>query len=355
MRKIVILILVLFALPYTKNDSWAVEEIVKSTPITTTEAVLQQVLVTEEAIGWIETRTSPTIAAEVPGQVIKVFVDYGQSVQAGEPLAELDAEERRLAVEAQQSEVDRLKALIVNQERTVKRLRSLLDKKSVPQDRVDNAEAQLISLNEQLSGATARLSDKKRLLSECIISSPVAGRVEERYIAEGDYLKVGNPLFKIITDRRLRVVLPFPENVAFRLRLGLAVQLSSPLTPGMKLDSTITEIRPSVNTKNRAIEVIVDIENPGTWKPGASVNGTVIIAQKSNTVMVPDQSVVRRPAGEVVYIIEEDIARQREVKSGLRVGELLEIENGLNGGETIAVDGAGYLTDNAPVQVRGKK
>ena len=354
-KNVVFLILALFAVFCMSIDSEADEEKAKITPITTAESVIQEVIVTEEAVGWIETRTSPTIAAEVPGRVVKVLVDYGQSIQAGEPLAELDTEESLLSVEVQQSEVDRLNALIINHERTVKRLRNLLEKKSVPQDRVDNAEAQLISLNEQLSGATARLTDAKRHVSKCTISSPVDGRVEERYVAEGDYLKVGNPLFKIITDQYLRVILPFPENVASRLRVGLSVKLSSPLTPGIELDSTINEIRPSVNTKSRSIGVIVDIKNPGAWKPGASINGIVIIAQKPNTIMVPDQSVVRRPAGEVVYIIEENTARQRIVKTGLRIDDLLEIENGLNGGETVAVDGASYLTDNASVQVREKK
>ena len=73
--------------------------------------------------------------------------------------------------------------------------------------------------------------------------------------------------------------------------------------------------------------------------------------------MVPEQSVVR-PAGKVVYVVEDGKVAQRIVQTGYRQGGLIEITAGLAGGETVAVDGAGFLTNNANVAVskpRGDK
>ena len=323
----------------------------KATPVTVTKAAQQDVLVTEETIGRIESRTAPLVAAEVEGSVIKVFVDTGQKVKAGAVLAKLDSEAPRLGRDAAQAEVDRLQALIVNQERTVKRLRNLLANNSISTDQFDNAEAQLEALQEQLEGATARLSDSNRRFGKTLIYAPVTGWVEKRYIDPGDFLKVGNPLFKITTDRYLRILLPFPECVAAQLRPGLSVRLAAPMAPDTVIESRINDIRPSVDTNSRAIEVIVDINNPGSWKPGGSVNGTVIIAEHPGAVTVPEQSVVRRPAGEVVYVIEQGRARQRVVRTGQRKEGRIEILEGVTVGDILAVDGAGFLTDGARVQV----
>jgi RND family efflux transporter MFP subunit len=323
----------------------------KAIPISVTKATRQHVRVTEETIGRIDARTAPLVAAEVAGCVIRVFVDAGQKVKAGAVLAKLDSEAMRHDTEAAQAEVDRLKALIANQERTVRRFRNLLAKKSISTDQMDNAEAQLEALQEQLEGATARLADANRRFGKTLIYAPVTGWVEERYIDPGDFLKVGNPMFKITTDRRLRILLPFPECVASQLRPGLPVRLATPMAPDTVIERRINDIRPSVDTSSRAIEVIVDIDNPGSWKPGGSVNGTVIIAEHLDALTVPEQSVIRRPAGEVVYVIEQGKARQRVVKTGQHKEGRIEILEGLTAGDILAVDGAGFLTDGARVQV----
>jgi len=67
--------------------------------------------------------------------------------------------------------------------------------------------------------------------------------------------------------------------------------------------------------------------------------------------MVPEQSVVLRPVGKVVYAVQEGVARQRVVETGLRQNGMQEIVKGLAAGETIAADGAGYLTDGAAVSL----
>jgi hypothetical protein len=65
--------------------------------------------------------------------------------------------------------------------------------------------------------------------------------------------------------------------------------------------------------------------------------------------MVPQVSVVRRPAGDVVYVIDAGMAEERLIERGLRNGNLVEVRAGLTGGERIAVDGAGFLTNGARV------
>jgi hypothetical protein len=68
-------------------------------------------------------------------------------------------------------------------------------------------------------------------------------------------------------------------------------------------------------------------------------------------MMIPEQSLVLRPAGEVVYVVRNNIAYQAVVKTGLRQNGFIELLEGLNANNIVVVDGAGFLTDKAPVKV----
>ncbi|MEA1923674.1 MAG: efflux RND transporter periplasmic adaptor subunit [Pseudomonadota bacterium] len=337
---------------WTETKTEKQKSSITATPVTATSVTRATVIITEESMGWIEAKVNPTVAAEVSGRIQQVYVDTGQVVKAGNTLVTIDSEQQELEKAALQSDVDRLEALIVNQKRTLERYRNLLAKKSISQERFDNAEVKLITLKEQLSGALSRLSDNRRRLAKTSVFAPVGGWVEKRFVSEGDFVKPGTPLLQMVTDQFFRIVLPFPENVAANLTPGLEVKLTSPLSQERIINARIDQIRPAVNIYSRAVEVIIYLENPGAWRPGGTINGTVIIERRENGILVPTQAIVRRPAGEVVYQIENQVACQRQVITGQRQGDLIEIISGLNGEERIIVDGAGFLTDGAQVLER---
>ncbi len=93
----------------------------------------------------------------------------------------------------------------------------------------------------------------------------------------------------------------------------------------------ITELQPTIGTGSRAVMAIVDLEDPGELRPGATITGKVLVETRKDAVMVPNISVVRRPAGEVVYVISGDKAEARLVKTGHEEGSLVEIISGVEG------------------------
>ena len=330
------------------------ETATRSIPITTFTVKSQSILITEETVGRIEARFAPLISSEETGLIIDISAETGRYVEAGDVLAQIDNKAYLNAEDTREAEVNRLETLIANQEKTVKRYHNLIEKNSIPQDRMDTAEASLAALKNQLDAAKAGLADSRRRKGKTLCIAPVSGWIEKRFVTTGDFVNMGKPLFQITSDKKLRIILPFPESVSSKFKKGQKVLLNAPITPENPIESQISKIRPSVNTGNRAIELIVDIDNPGSWRPGASINGTVVIASQPDTIMVPDKSVIRRPAGEVVYIIDQNIAKERVVTTGIRIGDFLEIIDGVRKEETIAVFGAGYLTNNAMVKVQEK-
>ncbi len=331
------------------GNSWA-NSGGQMTPVTTVLVTRDTIVVTEEAMGWIEAKVNPKIASEVAGRVEKVYVDTGEIVKTGSPMLEVNSEQQELEKKGLRADISRLEALIKNQRRTVERYQSLLAKKSISQERFDNANVKLITLKEQLAGARSRLADNQRRLAKTSVVAPVGGWIEKRFVSKGDFVRPGTPLFLMVTDHLLRIVLPFPESVASRLAVGQKVKLTSPLSHERVIEAEINQIRPAVNIQSRALEVIIYLENPGEWRPGGTINGTVTLDRHDDGLLVPVQSVVRRPAGKVVYQFKDGKAIQRKVVTGQCQGNLIEILSGLAGDEKVVVDGAGFLTDGADVR-----
>ena len=325
----------------------------RSIPVTLATAAARDVEIWESALGQLEARTAPMIAAEVGGRIIAVAVDVGQAVEAGQLLAEIDAEDFRLARDLARADIERLQSLIRAQDLQVKRFRALVKQSLANQAALDEAEAQSGALRARLAAARVRLRQAERNIARARVTSPVGGRVDARRISVGDYVKVGTPLFHVVDPARLRVRLPFPEALGDRLRVGLPVRLSTPVAPGREVAGEIADIRPEITRANRAINVIIDLDNPGGWVPGASVTGAVRVARRKDAVVVPEASVVRRPAGTVVYVVDAGRAVQRVVRTGLRRDGLVEIQSGLRAGEQVAVDGAGFLADGVAVGAKG--
>ncbi len=322
----------------------------KPTLVTVTQVKNQAIETTEVAIGSLEGLVDPTVAAEVAARVVKVLVNPGQAVKQGQLLATLDATDFAMQRNEAQAEIARIQALLENQAKTVARNQALVDKKFISQNAVDNDIAQQNVLKQQLEAARARVGSINHSSSKTKVIAPVSGVIEKKIVDTGDFVRVGDPIVQIISKQRLRAHLPFPEQIGAQLKPGLKVRLSTP-TSDKPVETVIHELKPMITEGSRTVDVIADVVNAPGWQPGASVTGTVVLGEQAAAMMIPEQSLVLRPAGEVVYVVRNNIAYQAVVKTGLHQNGLIELLEGLNANDVIVVDGAGFLTDKAPIKV----
>ena len=328
------------------------------TLITVTQAKTQPLEIVETTLGSLEAVQDPRIAAEVAGRIVRFPVRAGEAVKKGQVLAEIDPTDIVQQNKADRAEIARIESLLAQQERLVTRQNELVQKSFISKNALDDASAQRDALKSQLEGARARAGLSANGLQKTKIAAPFDGIIEEQIASQGDYLKVGDPVLRLVSNTRLRAHLPFPEAAAQKLQRGQKVRLVSPLLPGKALEGEVEDIRPTVTESSRAIDVIARIENTdGQLKGGGSVDAAVVIGVREAAVMVPEQSVVLRPAGRVVYAIVDGKAEQRVVQTGGKQAGLIEIVSGLKADETVALDGAGFLSNGAPVSIqeRGAK
>lgn len=340
----------LLALTACGNKPDEAKAALAGTPVTVVQAATQTVELVEETVGSLESLTDPQISAEVQGKVLKVMVVAGSEVRAGQTLAVLDSQDASLTHQAAQAEVRRLEALSANQARQLERLKQLRQQNFISNAALDDAIAQNSATHDQLVAARAQLALAERNVGKTSVVSPVDGRVEKQIVSAGQFVKVGDPLFLLVTAKKLRARLPFPESMAGTIKRGMTVRLTSPASPH-KLVVKIDEIRPMAGSSSRAFDAFAVFDNPGPWKPGATVNGMVVVGEHRNAIVVPEQSVVLRPAGQVVYVAQQGKAAQRIIQVGARQEGMVEILSGLKDGESVVVDGASFLTDGAAIAI----
>ncbi|TCV86398.1 efflux RND transporter periplasmic adaptor subunit [Sulfurirhabdus autotrophica] len=335
-----------------------VEEQKKGPPatiVTVAKSQVQTVEVLQESVGVIDTDSAPTLSAEVSAKVEQVLADTGDLVKPGQVLAILDKKDLSNALKVAQAEAARIDALLESQRKSTERNRQLAAQNFISPTKLDDSVALLNALEAQLKASRAAQDIASHNLSKIKVVAPVASRVEQRFISKGDYVTPGKPLFLLATSQNLMVRLPFPEGVADQIKPGLTVRLTTPTAPNKSVVGKVQEVRTMVGAANRAFEAIVEVANPGDWKPGASVTAALVVAEHPGAVVVPEASLVLRPAGKVVYVIENDKAMQRLVSVGERIGGVVEITSGLKEGEMVAVDGAGFLTDKAVVKIQNSQ
>lgn len=322
----------------------------RALPVSVVELASETVTVTERTLGSVASKHAPTLSAEVAARVMRIHVDEGEAVEQGQLLLELDDGDFQLERQRAQAEIRRLDALIENQQRRLERNRSLLAQKLISQSEVDQADADLRALQGQMAATRAQLAQAGRNIARASVASPIDGRVERRWVDQGDWAGQGEPLLQLSSDAVLRARLPFPEQLSELIQPGLKVSLYSPAAPDFRVETTITELRPAVGA-SRALVAMAEFDNPGGWRPGGSVDAEVSLYQYEEALLVPDVSVVQRPAGSVIYLLEEDKAVERVVEVGRRFDDRIQILAGLEPGMKVIVDGAGFLSDGTPVRV----
>jgi membrane fusion protein, multidrug efflux system len=318
--------------------------------VTYIEPAPRQIEDVERALATVEARQSARIAAEVAATIDSIEVDAGSRVEPGMLLARLDRSDFEIELGRAVANVRRIEATIANNERDVARQRQLAERGHVAEAALEGVEAELAALRQELEAAQAEVRRAERNLERTEIRAPHAGTVAERLVSEGDYVSAGTVILEIPSAERLQVRIPVPEAAAESLSVGLPVRLKT-VRANSNVEAEITQIQPHVTSSNRTITVIAEIDNPGGWRPGSSVNAEVVIETREG-IALPPPSIVRRPGGNVVFVVENNVARERPVTLGRRTSDWIEVTDGLAPGERVIVDGAGFLSDGARVNAR---
>ncbi len=278
------------------------------------------------------------VNTEVSGQVIRVPVKEGQTIEKGQVLVELDDRDYQLRLERIEANH---KLATLDYQRTAE----LAKKKITAETELDKIEAQLKDLSAQLKEAQLALSRTK-------IRAPISGRLNEIEAKIGDWLGVDEPVAQILQLEVVKVRVGIPESdVAAVLDLDEAdviiEALGSRKVTGKKI---FLSRQPSTLARLYDLELIV--QNPdGRILPGMFARVALVKEVFDEALVIPIYAVITQGDESFVYIEKNNKAVKRPVRLGILTEWQIQVTSGLDPGDHVIVDGHRLLDNGQSVEV----
>ena len=317
--------------------------------VRTVQAAIRPLNRVIRTVGRIEydERKLATANTKIEGWIEKLHVDYtGRYVKKGEPLAEIYSPE---LVATQQEFLNILRWASQGQSVKDERTSMLLVKDS--QTMLDAAKERLrlwdIS-DEQIK----KIETTGKPIRTLTIYSPASGYVLQKMAVQGMRVMPGEKLFDVVDLSSVWVVSDIYEYELPLIKVGQTARIGLSYFPGKEFSTRVDYVYPALASETRTAKVRFTIPNPdGTLRPQMFTNVEIKINLGSR-LAVPSEAVIDTGVRQIVYVDKGDgYFEPREVTTGLKVDELVEVTGGLKAGEKVA-SSANFLIDSE-AQLKG--
>lgn len=354
----VIAVLLLAALVWTMRQpagGAAAENAVAAEPkpvmtVSVTEPQRETLPITLLANGNVSAWQEASVGAEVNGlRLAQVMVNVGDAVKKGQTLATFTTDTARADILQSQASVVQAEAAYLNAKADADRARSIQDSGALSASQIAQYLTQEKVGKAQWEAAKALLSATEIRLGNTTVTAPDDGLISARSATVGAVVGAGQELFRLIRQGRMEWRAEVTASEVGRIRVGQQARLT--LATGTELDGQVRAIAPSASETTRNILVYVDLPRHNDLKAGTFARGSFALGQ-SETLTVPTPAIVVRDGNNFVFVVGADNkVAARQVRTGRRVGERVEVVEGLQVADRVAVQGAGFLNDGDLVKV----
>lgn len=345
-----------------------------------------------ESVGTMFPFEEAIISAEVDGRVDKVNADLGDQVTASQVLVQISDEEQRYMVAQQEAQlrqslerlglrsekervqdirdtpdVRRAQADLFEAEQRFKRTRDLVDQGIGPKTDLDQAQArfqaaqaaydqtlnQTRNLIQEIERFKASLELQRKKLRDTNVRAPFPAYVKERQVTPGQFVRANTPLFTLVKIDPIRLRIEVPERMAPWVKVGQRAEVAVEAFSDRKFEGKVWRISPSVDPAKRTFVVEALIQNPrNELKPGSYATARIQTDKSESIRTIPSRAVNYILGTNKAYVVKADrTVEVRDVKVGERFPQEVEIVEGVEDGEQVAVSNLNRLDTGARVTI----
>lgn len=287
------------------------------------------------------------VAAEESGVIREFFIDRGDRVGEGDPIAKIDDRVLR-------AQVDQAKAAADLAAQTWDRRERLWE-----QDHV-GSELDYLQAKYSAEQTAAALSVLQERLARTVIRAPFAGILDERSVDVGAMVNPGLSVGRLVDLSVVKVVAGVPERYAPDVRVGQEATLTFDVLEHEPFHATVRYVGSTVDPQSRTFPVEVVLPNPrGLIKPQMVANLSLTQRVVTDAIVVPQDALVRVENGYVAYVAAQQggtaVAQVRPVELGPAQRNLVVIQSGLEQGDDLIVVGQKEVENGDRIRiVRGE-
>lgn len=289
-----------------------------------------------------------TLSSEITGEYrLQINPATGKSyalgdyVKAGATIIKLEDEEYVNDLKVKSKEVDKEIS-----ELEYEKQQALYDKGGVTLRDLKNAEITLI--NTEYDMESSRLN-----LAKMTLEAPFSGVIADLpYFTKGTRVATGTEMVKLIDFQKLYLEANLPEKYFRNIERGFKVYVTSYTSTADTLLGTITQISPSIDAEARTFLSFVEIENKEKiLLPGMFVKADLVVNSAEEVIVIPKDIIMSRNRNQIVYVVEQGVASERIITTGLQNATSVEVKMGLLKGESIVNSGFETLRDQSRVRI----
>ena len=286
----------------------------------------------------IEADAEAGVIAKVAGEIREILVEEGDDVTSGQLLARLDGD--RLRLELMQSEANLRKA-----QRDYQRNVDLKDKSLVSAGDFEKIKYEMDALE-----ATHNLA--KLELSYTEIRAPIDGVIAERFVKIGNTIDVNAVTFQVTSMEPLIAYLHVPEREYRRIARDQTAVIEVDALQGSEFQATVARISPVVDPDTGTFKITIEVSDPTRrLKPGMFGRINIVYDMHPQALQVPRSAIIDEAGETSVFIVEDEKAVRRLIRTGYANKGHIEILDGLTGSEKLVVVGQAGLRDGSKVSI----
>ncbi|MFW2440847.1 MAG: efflux RND transporter periplasmic adaptor subunit [Arenicellales bacterium] len=322
--------------------------------------------VSSELVAKTQSSRRVEIRSRVTGFLDKREYEEGSMVDVGQVLFQIDPKPFQAQLNAAKAELNQQQARMVTAKANLDRIEPLAKQNAVAKKELDDALGNYRSTSASVEAAKAKVVQAELDLGYCTITSPVHGVSSYASLREGAYVGPGKDslLTYVAQLDPMWVEFSISENQILKhqaeVRDGAMIAPENFIVEIVLADGTVFPNRGEITFSDASLSeetgtflIRAEVANPKKeLRPGMFVRAVLKGGVRPNAILVPQRAVQQGAKGSFVWVInEEGKAEFNPVAVGNWLGDQWFINSGLNGGETVVVNGALKLRAGVPVKI----
>ncbi len=318
--------------------------------VQTSVATARSVPRTLSLTGSLMARREARIAADGGGKIVATFVERGDSVRRGDPLARLDARSQAFASVEARAQTEALRAQEQTARLDCQRAESLFAGNAISRAEYDRTSGSCAASGHSVAAARARALLAAKAVGDSIIRAPFDGVVAERSIDVGNYVAVGQPIASLVDVDTLRLELSVPESALAAVQAGDSVEFGVAAYPGRRFSGRLSQLGPVLRAQSRdqVVEAVVDNAD-GALRPGMFAVAELTVGADPLPV-VPETALAGSRESGRLFVVNGDRIEERVVLARQPSAGEVVIVKGLREGERVVDPVTEAVRDGARVR-----
>lgn len=303
--------------------------------------------------GTMTPQEAATLRSELSGPIVQTYVEQGQPVKRGQPLARIDDTAIRETVLSAQSSARSAQLALDNAKRDAERQQRLETAGAVAPRDVEAAQRALASAQAAMADAESRLTAAQQQLAKTTFRAPFDGLVSERPVNAGDVVQPGTAIATVVNPASMRLEGSVPAEQLSSLKIGTPVIFTVNGYGTQTFTGRIDRINPTADPTTRQVRVYVTIPNEKSTLVGGLFADGRVATESRQGIMIPTVAVDERGISPIVLRIRSDTVESVPVQLGVRdnASDQVEIRTGVSVGDTLLANASQGLAPGTRVRI----